>query len=358
MANPSPGRSMARELRPSRSVLVTGGLGFIGSHLVRRLLSERCIRSLTVLDSRSFGDAYLSRLIIPDDLRLRIVKGDVREDGTILGLAAGCDAIFHLAARTHVQESIRDPRSHLDVNGFGTLSVLEAARAHGCRVILASSSEVYGNDASGDGICEHSPCRPRSPYAASKAASDHLSLAYGATYGLDVTILRLFNVFGPGQYFEKVVPMFICSALCDKALPMQGDGTAVREWIYVDDVCEALAGALHTASAGVLHNVSAKQTVSIGILATKVIALSRKKHLRVVAFPDRPGQLQRQSAAHSREPDSLQQDRTTFDSALRDTYRWYAANVACWRPHFERDRPVLLESMSNHLAWNSANAPT
>ena len=219
---------------PPGAVLVTGGAGFIGSHLVDALLA-RPIDRVVVLDRLSAGGSLANLAHHDDDPRLQVVQGDVRDGPTVAALVRHVDAVVHAAAEAHVDRSIDDPSGFLSTNVIGTQAVLQACRDRGTRMLMLSTDEVYGPGDPGDGSFEESaPLRPRSPYAASKAAADLLCGAFAATYQLPVVVVRGTNAFGPRQ-IERVVPTFAVNALRGEGVPVYGDGTQRREFLFVSD---------------------------------------------------------------------------------------------------------------------------
>ncbi|HXF71862.1 MAG TPA: NAD-dependent epimerase/dehydratase family protein, partial [Actinomycetota bacterium] len=245
----------------ARHVLVTGGAGFIGSHLVDLLL-ERPDRRVTVLDRLSRGGSLANLERHADDPRFRFVRGDVDDAGLVDRLAAEADAVIHAAAESHVDRSIDAPRGFLEANVLGTGTVLEACRAHGRRMLMLSTDEVYGPNAPGaPPFEEDAPLRPRSPYAASKAAADLLCQAYHATYGTPVTIVRGTNAYGPRQ-IEKAVPTYAIAALEGRPVPVYGRGEQRREWLHVRDWVRAVLLVLERGEPGVVYNVGGGEEVT------------------------------------------------------------------------------------------------
>lgn len=335
-------------IQPARKhvVLVTGGLGFIGSNLVNRLASRDDVARVIVVDACTNPFGSLADLVLRRSPKIEIQTVNIVDEETLMNLAKGCDIIFHLAAETHVQRSIIQPLPFALTNMMGTFSILEVVRRLGCRLIHVSTSEVYG-DVMDDKIDEDSPLRAYSPYAATKLAADHLVFSYLRTYKIEATILRMFNAYGPGQHFEKVVPMFICSALCGLPIPIQGNGSAVRDWTHVDDVCLRLERFLTLKLPFVVCNAGSGSPISVRHLAGQISRLGGMSDVEIVHFPERPGHVQHQSANVSKANQYLGQIRIPFDQGLALTFDWYRDNIDRWRPLFFRIRTALLNEMQS-----------
>lgn len=322
--------------------MVTGGLGFIGRHLVNRLSQRDDIANVTVVD-RGLGRESACNSAILTNRKVKIVNGDIVDNSVMNELSTKCSVIYHLAAETHVQNSITDPLPFLSTNVFGTFSVLEAARKNKCRVIFTSTSEVYGEDLS-DAISDTNPLEPHSPYAATKLAGDRLTAAYIRTYGLDATIVRLFNTYGPGQYFEKVIPMFICSVLCDLPLPVQGDGTAARDWSYVGDMCDRLVDIL-SCRVKTVSNLASGNRRTVAQIAAQITALAGESHPRIERFPERPGHVRCQRADTDLMRERYGPMSTSFEEGLKKTFLWYRDRIDDWKQDFLCVRSGLLSDM-------------
>lgn len=311
----------------ARHVVVTGGAGFIGSHLVDALLSEEDVR-VTVLDRLSVGGVRANLADHDGDERFRFVLGDVRDADVVGGLLAGADAVVHAAAETHVDRSIVDPDGFLDVNVRGTSVVLEAARAAGCRVLMISTDEVYGAHPEGDDgrFVESDPLRPRSPYAASKAAADLLCGAWRATYGLDVVVLRGTNAYGPRQ-LERVVPTFAAAALRGEPLPVYGAGRQLREYLHVRDWARAAVTVLSAGEPGGAYNVGSGTEVSSLDLARLIVDAVGADPASIRFVEDRPGHDFRYGVDDARVRALGWAPAVRFDEGLRETLDWYRAHL-------------------------------
>ena len=239
-------------------VLVTGGAGFIGSNFVRYLLQSRPEVTVTNFDKLTYAGNAENLADVADDPRYRFIRGDIADAEAVHRLfAAGFDAVVHFAAETHVDRSIEDAAPFLHTNVVGTHCLLEAVRRFGFpRFIHISTDEVYGSAGAECRHREDAALRPGSPYAASKAAAEHLVTAYANTYGVMGIILRCSNNYGPFQFPEKLIPLMICNANEDKSLPLYGDGLQEREWLFVEDFCRAIDTAMRKAKPGSVYNVS------------------------------------------------------------------------------------------------------
>lgn len=316
---------------PSR-LLVTGGAGFIGSNFVRRLRATRPETSIVVLDKLTYAGNVANLAGIEEGSGFSFVRGDINDADTVDAIASRVDAIVNFAAESHVDRSIESPDAFIQTDVHGTFVLLEAARRHGHqRYLQVSTDEVYG-DVSEGSSAEDDPLRPRSPYSASKAAADLLVRAYHATYGLPVNVTRASNNFGPYQYPEKIVPLFITNALDDESLPLYGDGLQVRDWIYVDDHCDALLAVLERGQPGEIYNVGAGNQVTNLELTRMILDVLGKPMSLVRRVEDRPGHDRRYSVNGSKLAGIGWHPRWDFDRALRASIAWYRSNQDWWRP--------------------------
>ena len=238
-----------------RRWLVTGGLGFIGSAFVRAVLRERADVSVSVLDAMTYAGNPANLAELAGDPRYAFVKGDIADAARVdEAPRLGADAIVNFAAETHVDRSILDPEAFLRTDVMGTHVLLEAVRRHGIpRFLQVSTDEVYGHVERGAST-EDDPIRPRSPYAASKAGGDLQALAYHTTFGTPVLITRGSNTYGPYQYPEKLIPLFVTNLLDGEQVPVYGDGLQVRDWLHVDDHARGIAHVLEHGTPGEVYN--------------------------------------------------------------------------------------------------------
>ena len=313
---------------------VTGGAGFIGSNFVRYVLGRHADVHVTTFDCLTYAGNLANLESLRDDPRHRFVRGDVADPEAVAdALDEGVDAIVHFAAESHVDRSIRDAAPFLRTNVAGTAVLLEAARRLGGRRFLhVSTDEVYGSLGPEERASEDAPLRPTSPYAASKAAADLLALSYARTYGLDVVVTRCSNNFGPFQFPEKMIPLFITNAMAEQALPLYGDGGNVRDWIYVEDHCAALDRVLARGRGGEIYNIGAGNEWTNRALTFEIVRRLGKSRDLVRPVEDRPAHDRRYAL------DSTKLRRETgwepehgFSAALDLTIDWYRQNEHWWK---------------------------
>ena len=300
-------------------VLVTGGCGFIGSNFIRLALSELDgYDHITNLDALTYAGNPANLADFDDDARLRLVKGDIAD-------AALLDGLFSETPESHVDRSIEDPQLFLRVNVLGTQTLLEAARRHKvARFLQVGTDEVYGSLGPVGSFVETTPVNPRSPYSASKAAADHLAMAYCHTFGLDVVVTRCSNNYGPYQFPEKLIPLMILNAHAGRELPVYGDGMQVRDWLHVLDHCRALDAALKRGVSGEVYNIGGgTEMPNIELVKLLLAALGQPESL-IRHVTDRPGHDRRYSIDSTKARTELGwTPRVPFETGLRDTVAWY-----------------------------------
>jgi dTDP-glucose 4,6-dehydratase len=316
-------------------VLVTGGAGFIGSHLVDLLREQG--RRVTVLDRLSHGGSRANLERHDGDTDLRFVEGDVNDAALVRSLVDVVDAVVHAAAESHVDRSIDDARRFFETNTMGTQTVLDAVRAAGTRMLMISTDEVYGpGDPSGGRFDEDAPLRPRSPYAASKAAADLACQAYVATFGVDVTVVRATNAFGPRQ-IERVIPTYAINALEGKPVPVYGEGRQRREFLFVRDWVEAATLVLDRGEQGVLYNIGAGHELENADLARDIVRLAEADPALITFVADRPGHDFRYGVTADRVVALGWRPATTFEDGLAETVAWYAEHLSWLRAAHDVD---------------------
>ena len=310
-----------------RNVLVTGGAGFIGSHLVDELLADPEV-AVTVLDRLSAGGSRANLEQHDGEDRLTFVLGDVQDPAAVDPLVAEADRVVHAAAQSHVDRSIDDPADFLRTNVMGTQVILDAVRAHGTRMLMVSTDEVYGPGDPGGGVFEEDHAmRPRSPYAASKAAADLLCQAYAATYGAPVTVVRGTNAYGPRQ-IERVVPTYALNALEGTPVPVYGEGSQRREFLHVHDWVRGALAVLERGEPGVIYNIGAGHELSNLELARRICALAGAPPDLITFVADRPAHDFRYGVGSDRLRSLGWAPEVSFDEGLERTVEWYREHRA------------------------------
>jgi dTDP-glucose 4,6-dehydratase len=320
--------------RGARTWVVTGGAGFIGSAFVRLVLAERPGVRVVNLDALTYAGNPANVASVADDPRYRFVHGNICAAADVAAaLAGGADAIVNFAAETHVDRSILAPGEFLRTDILGTHVLLEAVRERGIeRFVQVSTDEVYGHVPEGRST-ETDALAPRSPYAASKAGADLQVLAYRATYGLPVTITRGSNTYGPHQYPEKLIPLFVTNLLDDRPVPLYGDGLQVRDWLYVDDHARGVLHVLEHGEPGHVYNLGGGESrTNLEVTRRLVEACGRSFESHVRHVLDRPGHDRRYALDSSKAAALGWSPRTDFERGLAQTVAWYRANEAWWRP--------------------------
>jgi dTDP-glucose 4,6-dehydratase len=311
-------------------IVVTGGAGFIGSNFVHHVLAEHPADEIVVLDKLTYAGNLDNLGDVGADPRYSFVQGDICDPEVVDRVAARCDAIVNFAAETHVDRSISGPEDFIRTDVIGTHVLLEAVRAHDVgRFLQISTDEVYGDVLEGASL-ETDTLRPSSPYSASKAGGELLVLAYRRTYGSPVVITRSSNNYGPFQYPEKIVPLFVTNALDGQPLPVYGDGRNVRDWIYVDDNCRALDLVLREGQDGEIYNVGAGNEVANVDLTRSILAELGLGDELVRYVTDRPGHDRRYALDCGKLCMLGWEPRVTFAEGLSRTVAWYAGHRDWW----------------------------
>ncbi|HNX51226.1 MAG TPA: dTDP-glucose 4,6-dehydratase [Thermoanaerobaculaceae bacterium] len=314
-------------------VLVTGGAGFIGANFVHHFLGRFPGAHVVVLDALTYAGRRENLDGLPPE-RMTFVHGDIRDPAAVALAMEGCDYVVNFAAESHVDRSIDSPGAFIQTDVYGVFVLAEEARQRGVRRFLqVSTDEVYGEVLEG-AANEDWPLMPRSPYAASKAGGDRLAFAYWATYGLPVVVTRCSNNYGPRQYPEKLVPLFVTNAIEDQPLPVYGTGLNRRDWIHVEDHCAAIVTLLAQPGVeGETFNIGAGNELDVLTMTGAILELLGKPGSLVRHVEDRPGH-DRRYALDSTKLTRLTGWRPTvpFDEGIRQTVEWYRANEAWWRP--------------------------
>jgi dTDP-glucose 4,6-dehydratase len=313
-------------------LLVTGGAGFIGSNFIRHVLHVHPEDSVVNLDKLSYAGNLQNLVDVADDPRYRFVHGDIADGPLVRDAARAVDAVVNFAACSHVDRSLVEPEEFLRTDVFGVFTLIEAVRELGVpRFLQISTDEVYGSLATGSAR-ESDPLCPSNPYSAAKAGADLLALAYWRTHRLPVVITRSSNNFGPYQYPEKVVPLFITNALDDQPLPLYGDGRNVRDWLYVLDNCEAIDLVLRRGAVGEIYNVGGGHELENIALTREILRLTGKPPTLIKPVTDRPGHDRRYSLDSSKIYRLGWRPRHRFLDGLAATVRWYREHEGWWRP--------------------------
>ena len=313
-------------------LLVTGGAGFIGSNFIRHVLAAHPDDTVVNFDKLTYAGNPANLADLASDARYTFVKGDICDADLVRDVARGVDAVVNMAAESHVDRSILDPDAFLRTGVQGVYTLLEAVRELRIpRFLHISTDEVYGSIAEGS-AAEDAPLAPTSPYSAAKAAGDLLVLAYVHTHGVPALITRSSNNFGPYQYPEKVIPLFVTNAIDDEALPLYGDGRNVRDWLYVLDNCTAIDLVLRRGATGEVYNIGGGHEVENVVLTREILKFTGKPETLIRRVTDRPGHDRRYSVDARKVRALGWAPRQPFAEALAATVEWYRRHEAWWRP--------------------------
>jgi dTDP-glucose 4,6-dehydratase len=324
-------------------LLVTGGAGFIGSHYVRQVLGDAwgAIRpsSVVVLDNLTYAGNRANLDPVAADPRLTFIEGDILDAPLAERLVGQADVVVHFAAESHVDRSIQHAGDFVMTNVVGTHTLLEAARRQGIdHFVHVSTDEVYGSISDGSWN-EDSPLEPNSPYSASKAGSDLIARAYARTHGLPVTITRCSNNYGPYQFPEKVIPLFVTNLFEGRPVPLYGEGANVRDWLHVDDHCRAIHLVLEDGRPGEVYNIGGGTELSNKELTGLLLDACGADWSSVENVEDRLGHDLRYSLDITKIRTELHYEpEVDFETGLAETVAWYRANPGWWAPLRERAR--------------------
>ncbi len=316
----------------SRRYLVTGGAGFIGSNFVRYVLDHEPSAQITNLDLLTYAGVRATLEELDESANHRFVHGDIRDADLVEGLVPGHDVIVNFAAESHVDRSIDGPSVFLETNVVGTGVLIDAARRFEIPSFLqVSTDEVYGSI--GEGFAsEDAPLTPSSPYSASKASADLLVHSYGVTFGYRAIITRCTNNYGPYQFPEKVIPLFITNLLAGRKVPLYGDGRNERDWLFVEDHCSAIHLLLDKGTPGEIYNIGADAQLANIELTRRLVDLLGRDESFIEPVADRPGHDQRYAVDSTKLRALGWAPRHTIEERLRDTIEWYRSREDWWRP--------------------------
>ncbi len=307
-------------------VLVTGGAGFIGSHFVKRLVAAG--EEVVVLDKLTYSGNRANL----EGAEHEFHEGDIVDPDAVAAAGRGCDAIVNFAAETHVDRSILGATDFGRTEFFGTQVLLEHVRATGARYVQVSTDEVYGDLEHGGSSREDDPVRPSSPYSVAKAAGDLHVPAYARTFGVNASITRGSNTYGPNQYPEKLIPLFTTNALDGEPLPLYGDGSQIRDWLHVEDHCAGIELVLREGGPGEIYNVGGGDEIENREIAGRIVELTGADPALLRSVSDRPGHDRRYSLDTAKLAKLGWSPTHTLDVGLPETVEWYRANRAWWEP--------------------------
>jgi dTDP-glucose 4,6-dehydratase len=312
-------------------LFVTGGAGFIGSNYVRRVLGTSDDH-VTVFDALTYAGNLENLHGLDDDPRFSFVKGDITDREAVTAAMAGHDAVVHFAAESHVDRSITNPDMFVRTNCDGTNVLCDVARHVGVdRFLHISTDEVYGSIDEGS-FTERDPLEPRSPYSASKAGSDLIALSYHSTYGLPVLVTRSSNNFGPYQFPEKIIPLFVTNLLDGHKVPLYGDGMNVRDWCFVEDNCAGVDLVLRRGAIGEIYNIGGGNEIPNRVLTDTILSLLGQDESMIEYVEDRLGHDRRYSIDIAKVGALGWSPERDFTDAIAATVAWYRDNRAWWEP--------------------------
>ena len=313
-------------------LLVTGGAGFIGSNFIRYYLKENPNDSIVNLDKLTYAGNLENLKGLERDKRYKFIHGDITDFNLIDSLLKGVDAVINFAAESHVDRSIDDPSPFLNANIIGTQLILESSRRNKIsRFIQVSTDEVYGSLEPIGLFTERSALKPNSPYAASKASADLLTRAYFKTYNFPALITRCSNNYGPYQFPEKLIPLFVTNALLDEPLPVYGDGLNIRDWLYVEDHCRAIDIVLKKGKEGEVYNIGGNTEKKNIEITDKILSILNKPPTLKKFVKDRPGHDRRYAIDSTKIKMELGwEPKYQFEEAIRKTIQWYIDNKEWW----------------------------
>lgn len=314
-------------------ILVCGGAGFIGSAFIRNFLNNNIDSQITNLDVLTIGSNLKNLKQVENNQNYFFIKDNITNEEKIDSLVKDVDVVVNFAAESHVDRSIANPKPFLETNILGTYSILEAIRKHDKQFIHVSTDEVYGDAFGQSSFTEDSQINPSNPYAATKAAADHLVASYHRTYGINCITTRCTNNFGPYQFPEKLIPKTIIRAIKNFQIHLYGDGTQIRSWIYVYDHVNAIESLISKGKPGRIYNITAYEEITNKTIVEKILDKLAKSHDMIEYVGDRPGHDKQYSINCSKIENEINwKPQHEFDSALEETVNWYLQNQSWWEP--------------------------
>jgi len=314
-------------------LLVCGGAGFIGSAFIKNYLNNNPSDIITNLDNLSIGSNLRNLEQVQNNSNYNFIEDDIKNQDIINKLTKDVDVIVNFAAESHVDRSIANPKPFIDTNIFGTYSILEAIRKYDKKFIHVSTDEIYGDAQGQSSFNEDSQINPSNPYAATKAAADHLVASYYRTYGIHCITTRCTNNFGSHQFPEKLIPKTIIRSIKDLRVPLYGDGTQIRSWIYVNDHVQAIESLISKGKSGQVYNITAYEEITNKTIVEKILDILGKSHDMIEYVEDRPGHDKRYSIDCSKIENEIGwSPKYEFDDALKQTVAWYIQNQSWWKP--------------------------
>jgi len=315
-------------------LLVTGGAGFIGSNFVRRIVNGTYsgVSQLTVLDKLTYAGTLKNLEMLPAD-SFEFIKGDIANPDLISGLTKRHDAIVNFAAESHVDRSITGARDFIETNVLGVQNLLAASLQNQVSVFVqVSTDEVYGSISEGSWSEEY-PLLPNSPYSASKASADLICRSYNRTFGMDIRVTRCSNNYGPHQFPEKVIPLFVTNLIDNGKVPLYGNGLNVRDWLHVDDHCDGIYSVLSEGKSGNIYNIGGGRELTNRELTEIILRKFGRDESSIEYVTDRLGHDLRYSVSHEKISRELgYKPKINFEDGIKETIEWYKRNESWWRP--------------------------
>jgi dTDP-glucose 4,6-dehydratase len=315
------------------NILVCGGAGFIGSEFIRNHLKNNLNSKIVNLDALKIGSNLSNLKSVENNQNYSFIKDDIRNELVIDSLIKDVDVVVNFAAESHVDRSIANPKPFLETNILGTYSILESIRKYDKQFIHVSTDEIYGDAYGQESFSEESQINPSNPYAATKAAADNLVASYYRTYGINCITTRCTNNFGPFQFPEKLIPKTIIRSIKNLKVPLYGDGSQIRSWIYVNDHVNAIDSLISKGKAGQVYNITAFEEITNKTIVEKILNILDKSDENIEYVNDRPGHDKRYSINCKKiQTQTGWMPKFDFDNALEQTVQWYLQNPSWWKP--------------------------